>query len=137
MIVYRCKKTDKGDRVSKSPDLKALWHRTEDRDKGILCRVCSHLITSPEEMVEKADRHVYTFKNPAGIVYTIGCFQNAPGCLSLGTSTNEFTWFPGFLWNFAVCRRCFSHLGWFYQSPSGDSFYGLILNQLINRSSYH
>ena len=119
------------------PDLEARWQMTEDQDKGILCRICSHRVTSHEEMLEKSGRHVHTFKNPTGITYTIGCFKNAPGCVSLGTATDEFTWFTGYLWNFAVCSRCFSHLGWFYQSPGGDSFYGLILNQLTNWSPYH
>ena len=109
----------------------------EARDEGILCRTCANRITTPEEMVEQSNRHVHTYKNPAGISYTIGCFREAPGCLALGEPTDEFTWFPGFLWNFAVCSRCYSHLGWFYRSPGGDSFFGLILNQLTNPSSYH
>jgi hypothetical protein len=134
---HECKKHGEPGSGTPGAEQDILKRVMEGRDEGILCRTCANRITSPEEMVKQSNRHVHTFRNPAGISYTIGCFKKAPGCLSLGESTDEFTWFPGFLWNYAVCSRCFSHLGWFYQTPGGDSFFGLILNQLINPLSYH
>ncbi|MBN2403856.1 MAG: hypothetical protein JXN64_15885 [Spirochaetes bacterium] len=103
--------------------------RTE-RGRLILCRFCSNIITSPENIIEIDGKHNYTFTNPAGNTFRIGCFSSAEGCLNYGEPSDEYTWFPGFTWCFAMCTGCYSHLGWFYESGM-SSFYGLILNNLI------
>jgi hypothetical protein len=109
-----------------------IKQQRKDREKKkelILCRNCSHVITSLDRKIEIDGKHVHTYKNPAGIVYTIGCFSAAGGCFNFGDPTDEYTWFPGFAWCYSNCLNCFAHLGWFYQS--GDRhFYGLILNHL-------
>jgi hypothetical protein len=113
-----------------SQRLKQLWKEKKKKKEFILCRSCSHIITSIDRKIEIDGQHAHTFTNPAGIVYRIGCFSEAPGCFNFGEPTEEFTWFPGFAWSYANCLKCFMHLGWFYQS--GDRhFYGLILNHLI------
>jgi len=100
-----------------------------EKDPYIFCRDCGFLITSEDAVISIAGNHRHTFKNPAGIVFEIGCFSSAPGCINMGEPTLEFTWFPGYRWTYSVCGKCLSHLGWFFQS--GDSqFYGLILNRL-------
>ena len=110
---------------------------TAEKEKSeILCRVCKNKISSLDEMVSIDGHHRHTFTNPLGIVYEIGCFSAANGCMVLGSPTLEHTWFPGFSWNFALCSQCFSHLGWYYQS-AGKSFFGLILKNLLENSSIH
>ncbi len=98
--------------------------------KAFLCRFCGLIITFPDMQIEinGTVRHVFT--NPSGIVYEISCFSSARGCVVLGEPTEEFTWFPGFLWSFAVCSQCRNHLGWFYQA-GGSSFYGLVSAYLV------
>lgn len=73
---------------------------------------------------------MHTFFNPVGIVYEICCFSDAPGCTVFGKPTDEFTWFPGYTWEYSVCGTCSDHLGWFYNS-SESSFYGLINSKLV------
>lgn len=95
----------------------------------LICRSCNHKITSEDRKIEISGSHRHTFFNPAGIVYELGCFSNAPGCAVLGELSAEFSWFPGFLWKVALCSKCGVHMGWQFQS--GDLyFYGLILLQL-------
>jgi hypothetical protein len=99
------------------------------KDPVIRCKNCGNMITSVDAVMNVAGQHRHTFKNPAGIVYTIGCFSSAKGCFNMGEPTSEFTWFPGYTWSYSVCSKCYTHMGWFFQS--GDSiFYGLILNRL-------
>jgi hypothetical protein len=65
-----------------------------------------------------------------GVVFRIACFAVAPGCSAVGEPTTEFTWFPGFAWQVATCRRCREHLGWLFLGPD-DRFHGLIEDRLV------
>lgn len=108
----------------------AVQEELED-ERLILCRECLFPITREEEQSEMAGAGQHTFANPAGIVFTIGCFSAAEGCATVGPSSEEFTWFPGFDWRVAICRGCLTHLGWHFAAPSGAAFWGLILDHLI------
>ena len=104
----------------------------EDKDERlILCKYCFNKITSLNAVIERNGKHQHTFYNPEGIIYQIGCFSSAAGCVVFGHSTSAFTWFPGFSWRYAACANCRVQLGWYYQSRSEGNFYGLILNKLI------
>lgn len=74
--------------------------------------------------------HQHTFFNPAGIVFEIGCFTQANGCMAAGPPSTEFSWFKGFAWRYVLCSGCFTHLGWLFES-SQSSFHGLILKRLL------
>jgi hypothetical protein len=63
------------------------------------------------------------------MIFNVGCFSNARGCLEMGEFTDEFTWFPGYAWCYLICSSCKSHLGWRYRSHDGG-FFGLILDLL-------
>ncbi len=80
--------------------------------------------------MRRQGQHRHVFFNPRGILFLIRCFGNAPGCLSLGSVTAEFSWFAGYQWCYAHCVGCGQHLGWHYQGPGGDHFFGLIVNRL-------
>jgi hypothetical protein len=102
-----------------------------DPEAVILCRRCGHLITRPSDRIIKDGSYRHTFANPSGIVFEIGCFSHAEGCGPSGEPTDEFTWFRGYRWRLALCRACFVHLGWQFNSLGGSSgFWGLILNRL-------
>ena len=106
--------------------------RDEERDERlILCRECLFPITREEDQTSMSGAFQHTFANPAGIVFTIGCFSTAEGCAYVGPASDEFTWFNGFAWRVGVCRGCLAHLGWFFAAPSGAAFWGLILDHLI------
>ncbi|MFZ7127308.1 MAG: cereblon family protein [Desulfobacterales bacterium] len=103
---------------------------TSDIDPHIRCRQCLAIVSHLEDRLPVDGSHHHTFANPAGLVFTIGCFSNAEGCGTVGAYSREFTWFPGYHWRVAVCRRCLSHLGWHF-AGSGGGFWGLILDQLV------
>lgn len=103
-----------------------------EEDKFIRCAQCLYAIAKPENRIVVGGSHQHTFANPHGILFEIACFSLADGCGYLGTGTEEFTWFKGYAWRIAVCRKCLFHLGWRYNLLSGsDSFYGLIVDHLV------
>ncbi len=101
----------------------------EETDGGILCKVCDHLITRPEELVTINDRFIHCFTNPAGVSYEIQCYKDAPGVLVSGKPTDFFSWFPGYRWQYSYCQQCKIHLGWLFSSDT-DAFYGLNIAML-------
>jgi len=104
--------------------------KKKEKELPLLCIGCLNLITTQGAAIPVCSQHRHTFRNPAGIVYEIGCFSSARGCMNAGEPSVEYTWFPGYSWCYSMCAKCSVHLGWLYQS--GDSyFYGLILKRLI------
>ncbi len=103
--------------------------RTVKKKKYILCAQCKFIVTSIEEQTKVSGQFKHSFKNPAGIIYTIGCYGSAKGGMIHGEPTNEHTWFPGYAWSYVLCINCSAHLGWYFQSGE-HSFFGLILNNL-------
>ena len=98
-------------------------------DEALFCRSCLNQITRRDQVIRINGSHAHTFFNPEGIVFELGCFREAPGCLSMGEATSDFTWFAGSVWRFALCRNCGIHLGWFYEMKE-SAFYGLIFSRL-------
>jgi len=94
-------------------------------DEALFCKLCLNQITRKDQAIRINGSHSHTFFNPHGIVFELGCFRDAPGCQLMGEPTSEFTWFSGSVWQFALCRTCGGHLGWYYET--GESgFYGLL-----------
>lgn len=104
----------------------------EDRGDEIVCAACRWPITSSDERIERGGSHDHAFTNPAGYEYYIGLFGAAPGCRAEGSSTEAWTWFPGYAWRVVACAGCGKHLGWVYSPPgTGEGFHGLILDRLV------
>ncbi len=95
------------------------------------CSDCRHEITSIDAKSSALGAHEHRCTNPHGITYHIGCFSEAPGCVEIGDTTEDFSWFPGYRWRIALCANCQTHLGWGFRARSGDRFFGLILDRLI------
>lgn len=125
----KCLKTIKGLPARETDDTSG------DRDRRWLrCAHCGRRIARNADRMSVNGRFAHVFNNPAGYVFEVGCFAMAEGCVNEGHPTMEFTWFAGFSWRLAVCGACRSHLGWFFQSMKGASFYGLILANLSESS---
>jgi hypothetical protein len=107
----------------------AVLDRT-DSGAFLLCAGCRNPITPRQAAISVNGAHQHTFANPYGLVFTIGCFRQAPGCGAAGQATAEFSWFAGYSWQVAVCAACLAHLGWRF-SADGSVFYGLILDRLV------
>ena len=102
----------------------------EMKDDRVLCGNCLEKVTAFRNKTEREGAWEHTFTNAYGYVFRVGCFEEAPGCIEAGASTEEFTWFKGYSWQFCLCGNCLQHLGWYYSSGR-DSFYGLIVTELI------
>jgi hypothetical protein len=98
--------------------------------KSLLCRKCRFPVTNRRHAATVNGSHLHTFFNPAGIIFEIRCFKRADGCAVHGEPTDEFTWFSGYAWRYALCANCLVHLGWIYDSGE-KSFFGLIAGRLI------
>ena len=102
------------------------------KDK-LFCKACGHWITSGDWKISIKDGHEHTVFNPAGVLFNIGCFRDAPGCIETGQPSANFTWFPNYKWQVSLCEGCGKHLGWFFTGiGSVPVFYGLILNRITN-----
>lgn len=73
--------------------------------------------------------------NPAGLLFHIGCFAEAIGCTVVGPDSLEYPWFAGFAWRYAECGNCRCHLGWHFRSEGRPSFFGLILDRLVEHAA--
>lgn len=102
----------------------------------IICRECGNPVTAPHFVITVNRHHRHTFINPAGITYQIGCFSYAEGCIVYGEPVIDNTWFAGFAWNYSLCSNCQVHLGWHFQN-NGESFFGLILDLLVDTGMNH
>ncbi len=98
-------------------------------EKVLRCKQCDAAITRAKDRVSRAEKHLHTFFNPAGIVYEIGCFRRASGCHVEGVRSTEFSWFADYSWQISFCSSCSKHLGWFF-SGRDDTFFGLIVDRL-------
>lgn len=102
----------------------------DEKGKRLLCAGCGNIVTSRDQRITVDSQHLHTFFNPAGLVYELGCFKRAPGCLPAGEPSAEFAWFAGHVWRVGVCSGCLAHIGWLFES--GDSsFFGLIVSRLV------
>jgi hypothetical protein len=100
-----------------------------EKNKKLLCRFCKNHITNSDEAISIEGAYTHTFSNPAGYVYTINCYQTAPGCLVAGERTNEFTWFKNYDWQIAFCNSCQEQSGWLFSNE--NAFYALIADRLL------
>lgn len=100
------------------------------RSERLLCRQCGQVLTSRQSVIEIDGASDHVFENPHGMVYHVRCFDEAPGAVTLGAPTDEFTWFRGYTWQIALCGGCRSHVGWAFIADK-HRFWGLIPGRLV------
>ena len=110
----------------------ALVTALENRDdetppRALRCAACGFALTKDDEAVAVNGRHRRVVCNPAGMVFEICCFRNAPGLAAHGPASAEFSWFSGYVWNIALCRKCGAQVGWRFSGP--DVFFALIVGR--------
>jgi hypothetical protein len=106
----------------------------DKKDRRLFCAKCGNPVTSADARIEVNGSAEHTFANPAGHIFHIGCFRNAPGCISGIHETRELTWFPGYAWSASLCSLCGTHLGWRFRGER-DEIFGLILSGLVEKES--
>lgn len=102
-----------------------------DHDEGLLCALCRHPVTHPRERTVRSGAHEHGRINPAGFSFHLACFAAAPGATAVGPATLEHSWFAGYGWRIALCGGCGEQLGWRFEAPDGDRFFGLIVGRLV------
>lgn len=107
--------------------------------KAYQCFACGGLVTYSDRLVPIAGRSRHFFVNPIGVECDFHTFYSCRGAVALGEPTLADTWFPGFSWRMAFCRRCGRHLGWYYEavsaSESPGEFWGMLLSQLTTKQT--
>jgi hypothetical protein len=98
-------------------------------ERAIVCARCGHALTREEARVTQDGAHVHTRINPHGYVFELGCFAEAPGCVTIGPAVAEHTWFPPHAWRLGHCGACGEHVGWRFEGGA-SVFWGLILERL-------
>ena len=104
-------------------------HAESIEDPWLFCRACGNPVTQQKNRILHNSRHEWQFSNPSGYMFTIQCFDTAPGCMPAGSPEDFFTWFPGYAWQPGHCSQCEIHLGWKF-SNADDSFFGIIKEAL-------
>ena len=98
------------------------------------CARCGTYMTRGALGIRMGGEHEHVVFNPAGRVFRVVCFKDAPGAVAVGNASDEFTWFKGFSWRIALCKSCDTHVGWMYEGTGSPAvFFGLIRTMLVER----
>lgn len=104
---------------------------TEFQDLNYYCARCGAVVTRGGWEIRQNGDHEHVVFNPAGMVFRILCFRDAPGALARGAASTVFSWFRGYAWRAAWCRACEAHLGWRFEGDAEPRvFFGLIKDAL-------
>lgn len=121
--------------LQRTPESERETTTREAADDALYCAGCGHLVTRTRWAIS-IDGHEHVVFNPAGRLFRVRCFSDAPGVAATGTPSGYFTWFRGYDWCFALCRGCSDHLGWSYTGDGPPArFFGLIASKLVGRPS--
>lgn len=106
----------------------------EQDGSRVICAACGAFVAAAADRMEVNGAHEHAFINPAGLIFRVGCFAEAPGVHAVGEESAHWTWFVGFAWRAARCRSCHEHLGWCYRSALA-TFVALILDKVAERGA--
>jgi hypothetical protein len=102
-----------------------------EEEEKYFCLACGHLVTLARWRMEKNGEHQHQCFNPAGILFHILTFHDAPGVVSAGRPSAEFSWFQGYSWRVSLCAGCRDHLGWQFSGAELPAvFFALIRDKL-------
>jgi hypothetical protein len=102
-------------------------------ESWLVCQRCEGFVAEGRARIRVNGSHAHAFINPAGAIFRVGCFAEAPGMSPFGEASGHWTWFSGFDWQVGICRACNAHLGWSYRNAARH-FVALILDQVVERS---
>lgn len=105
-----------------------------EEEEKLYCARCKYLITKGLWRISVSGGHEHTFFNPAGNIYELFCFKEAPGVFAHAPPSGEFTWFKDYKWQPAYCKACAVLMGWrFTGGQRPRVFFALIQSKLTNR----
>jgi hypothetical protein len=128
-IGYALLDADQAPRSEVQLGTRAREHSDTTVRRPILCARCASQVTDSSQRIEQAGQHEHTFFNPEGMIYRVACFAAAPGCTGIASFSADFSWFPSYRWQVAICTSCTDHLGWHFAAESAK-FSALITERL-------
>ncbi|XP_078339772.1 protein cereblon-like [Crassostrea virginica] len=96
----------------------------------LCCKECNTNIANKNEVFSLSiEGPLGAYVNPQGYVHETMTVYKAQNLNLIGRPTKEHSWFPGYAWTIAQCRRCAFHIGWKFTATRKDltpqKFYGL------------
>ncbi len=104
-----------------------------EAEEELFCAHCGRLVTKGRWRIVMNGDHEHVVFNPAGVVFRVFCFKEAPGAAALGPATTTFTWFKAYAWRLAACTDCGSHLGWRYEGAETPRIFFGIIGEAVTR----
>lgn len=75
--------------------------------------------------------------NPAGYIHeTLTVHKTSVNAVNMvDRASTDFSWFPGYAWQIAVCKKCNTHIGWKFiaviKNLKPKTFFGLSCKSLV------
>lgn len=103
------------------------------------CQRCSSQIASYSDIFAMAKGNLNAnYCNPAGYIHetlTVHKTIHEEALRIVDRPSSEFSWFPGYAWQIAVCKECSGHIGWKFTALTKHlkpkSFFGLSCKSLV------
>lgn len=102
------------------------------------CKRCKTRIASYSDIFAMAKGNVNAnYCNPAGYIHeTLTVNKTVEKSVSMvDRPSTDFSWFPGYAWQIAVCSKCSSHIGWKFVAVTKNlkpkAFFGLSCKSLV------
>ncbi|XP_052085302.1 protein cereblon-like [Mytilus californianus] len=96
----------------------------------ICCRECkTHVALTNDVFSLSLEGPLGAYVNPHGHVHETLTVYKSQNINLMGRPTKEHSWFPGYAWTIAYCRRCTNHMGWKFTATTKNltpqKFFGL------------
>ncbi|EFN75562.1 protein cereblon [Harpegnathos saltator] len=91
-------------------------------DKIYVCVQCETLIGRQSHMFPmNREGPQGTYVNPEGVIHETITFYHVQGvALSSSSPSTNYSWFPGYAWTVAICKRCSQHVGWKFTATDSN-----------------
>lgn len=96
----------------------------------ICCRECKIQVAHTNDVFSLSlEGPMSAYVNPQGHVHETLTVYKSQNLNLMGRPTKEHSWFPGYAWTIAYCRRCTNHMGWKFTATRKEltpqKFFGL------------
>ncbi|XP_061187454.1 protein cereblon-like [Saccostrea echinata] len=102
----------------------------------LCCKECNTNIANKNDVFcLSVEGPLGAYVNPQGYVHETMTVYKAQNLNLIGRATKEHSWFPGYAWTIAQCRRCAFHIGWKFTATRKEltpqKFFGLTRASVI------
>lgn len=102
------------------------------------CKRCKKQIACYSDIFAMAKGNVNAnYCNPAGYIHeTLTVYKTLDDAAKIiDRPSTDFSWFPGYAWQIAICKVCSSHIGWKFIALTKNlrpkTFFGLSCKSLV------